>query len=333
MNGHFRPSKEFDLIYVNGSNDLENVKAPDDTWKVRRIEVDFHRRMFEAENGLDTYAMRLFHAAGDTLVFADETLSFLQTGDAEPKSLSLGAGHLETRIGQEADEGEPTAKVFRHLLNHCRVPPFRGLVDTTRDPRTTRTKRRPAMTHNLRTFGPFLRAKRLAKGLSLRKFAKLVDVSPTYLSQVEQENVAPPIAERVQRMAELLGENAVELIPLAGRVPEDLPEIIPRCPTAIPGVAPGDVDRTARGANGDTAHWRCRWLRWGSCFRLRFGTGGGEAELIESAAEGFDLGLGCRFRVVKAWKLQGPNQWFFNKCLLSMGGLLLIGARLLFCVR
>src|SRR5881396_1712462 len=32
---------------------------------------------FEVENGLDTYYMRLFHAAGDTLVFADESLSFL----------------------------------------------------------------------------------------------------------------------------------------------------------------------------------------------------------------------------------------------------------------
>src|SRR5437016_12884591 len=28
---------------------------------------------FEADNGVDTYFMRLFHAAGDTLVFAEET--------------------------------------------------------------------------------------------------------------------------------------------------------------------------------------------------------------------------------------------------------------------
>ncbi len=90
------------------------------------------------------------------------------------------------------------------------------------------------MSKNRRTFGQFLREKRLAKGFSLRKFAKLVDVSPTYLSQVEQENVDPPTAERVQRMAELLGENADELIALAGRVPDDLPEIIQRRPTAIP---------------------------------------------------------------------------------------------------
>ena len=41
---------EFDLIYVNGGNNLENLKLPDDTWKVRLIEDDFHRLMFDTEN-------------------------------------------------------------------------------------------------------------------------------------------------------------------------------------------------------------------------------------------------------------------------------------------
>jgi len=40
---------EFDLIYVNGDNNLENLKLPDDTWKVRLIEEDFHRLMFDTE--------------------------------------------------------------------------------------------------------------------------------------------------------------------------------------------------------------------------------------------------------------------------------------------
>ena len=40
---------EFDLIYVNGSNNLENLKTLDDLWKVRLIEEDFHRLMFEME--------------------------------------------------------------------------------------------------------------------------------------------------------------------------------------------------------------------------------------------------------------------------------------------
>jgi adenine-specific DNA-methyltransferase len=39
----------FQLIYVNGDNNLENLKAPDDTWKVRLIEEDVHRLMFDME--------------------------------------------------------------------------------------------------------------------------------------------------------------------------------------------------------------------------------------------------------------------------------------------
>ncbi|GIW81354.1 MAG: transcriptional regulator [Gemmatales bacterium] len=98
------------------------------------------------------------------------------------------------------------------------------------------------MRHNRRTFGELLREKRIDKKFSLRKFAALVGVSPTYLSQVEQGNVQPPTADRVKRMAELLGENPDEWIALAGRVPEDLPAIIHEQPTEIP-----ELLREARG--------------------------------------------------------------------------------------
>lgn len=47
--GYSAKDSEFDLIYVNGGNNLENLKRPDDLWKVRLIEEDFHRLMFEME--------------------------------------------------------------------------------------------------------------------------------------------------------------------------------------------------------------------------------------------------------------------------------------------
>ena len=47
--GYAARDSEFDLIYVNGGNNLENLKTPDDLWKVRLIEEDFHRLMFEME--------------------------------------------------------------------------------------------------------------------------------------------------------------------------------------------------------------------------------------------------------------------------------------------
>jgi len=42
----------FDLIYVNGGNNLPNVRRDDETWKVRLIEEDFHRLMFENREGV-----------------------------------------------------------------------------------------------------------------------------------------------------------------------------------------------------------------------------------------------------------------------------------------
>jgi len=41
---------EFDTIYVNGSNNLPNLKQEGDTWKVRLIEEDFHRLMWDVED-------------------------------------------------------------------------------------------------------------------------------------------------------------------------------------------------------------------------------------------------------------------------------------------
>jgi len=112
------------------------------------------------------------------------------------------------------------------------------------------TARKPGveihMTGTPNIFGQWLREKRVAKGYTLRKFAELVGVSPTYLSHVEQGAADPPTAERVKTMAELLEVNADEMIALAGRVPEDLPEIIQRQPTEMP-----ELLREASGLTGE----------------------------------------------------------------------------------
>lgn len=41
---------EFDTIYVNGDNNLENLRKPDETWKVRLIEAEFQKRMFDVKD-------------------------------------------------------------------------------------------------------------------------------------------------------------------------------------------------------------------------------------------------------------------------------------------
>jgi adenine-specific DNA-methyltransferase len=44
-----RESYDYDTIYVNGSNNLPNLKLENETWRVRLIEEDFHRLMWDIE--------------------------------------------------------------------------------------------------------------------------------------------------------------------------------------------------------------------------------------------------------------------------------------------
>jgi adenine-specific DNA-methyltransferase len=48
--GYNTKDQEFDVIYVNGDNNLENLRKPDQTWKVRIIEEEFLRRMFDVQD-------------------------------------------------------------------------------------------------------------------------------------------------------------------------------------------------------------------------------------------------------------------------------------------
>jgi adenine-specific DNA-methyltransferase len=48
--GYNTKDQEYDVIYVNGDNNLENLKRPDQTWKVRLIEEEFLRRMFDVQD-------------------------------------------------------------------------------------------------------------------------------------------------------------------------------------------------------------------------------------------------------------------------------------------
>jgi len=48
--GYHTKGQEFDLIYVNGDNNLENLKESDQTWKVWLIEEEFLVRMFDVKD-------------------------------------------------------------------------------------------------------------------------------------------------------------------------------------------------------------------------------------------------------------------------------------------
>ena len=60
------------------------------------------------------------------------------------------------------------------------------------------------MDTNFKTFGEFIRQKRIDKGISLRKMAELMDYSPTYWSDIENGRRNPPSIETLQHICEHL---------------------------------------------------------------------------------------------------------------------------------
>ncbi|MBX5494092.1 MAG: site-specific DNA-methyltransferase [Bryobacteraceae bacterium] len=48
--GYNTKDQEYDVIYVNGDNNLENLRKPDQTWKVRLTEEVFRRFMFDVQD-------------------------------------------------------------------------------------------------------------------------------------------------------------------------------------------------------------------------------------------------------------------------------------------
>ncbi len=48
--GYNTRDREFDIIYTNGDNNLENLRHPDETWKVRLVEESFQRLMFDVQD-------------------------------------------------------------------------------------------------------------------------------------------------------------------------------------------------------------------------------------------------------------------------------------------
>ena len=82
------------------------------------------RLEFDVDGGLYFYEMRLTHAAGDTLVFGQEKLTSRRAGVADSQETPLGAGHVESRLIDDADRNNPAARFVRLLLADCIVYHF-----------------------------------------------------------------------------------------------------------------------------------------------------------------------------------------------------------------
>ena len=82
-------------------------------------------------------------------------------------------------------------------------------------------------------------AQREAKEIGLREMAKMIGVSPTYLSKVERDEFPPPAEDKVKAIAKIIECDADDLLARAGRVSSDISDIIKRHPVGTGG-APAD---------------------------------------------------------------------------------------------
>jgi transcriptional regulator with XRE-family HTH domain len=104
-------------------------------------------------------------------------------------------------------------------------------------------------------FGALVRREREVKEIGLREMAKMIGVSPTYLSKIERGDFDPPAEDKVRKIAAIIGRDADELLALAGRVASDLTDIIRQRPRemadflrAAKGLSAEDIARFARQA-------------------------------------------------------------------------------------
>ena len=111
------------------------------------------------------------------------------------------------------------------------------------------------MTSGGEKFGAFIRRQREARDIGLREMAKMIGVSPTYLSKVERDEFPPPAEDKVKAIARVIECDADDLLARANRVSSDLSDIIKRHPVemaallrATKGLSADEVARMARDA-------------------------------------------------------------------------------------
>ena len=81
-----------------------------------------------------------------------------------------------------------------------------------------------------KSFGDFLRTKRLEKGVSFRELADIINVTAPYISDIEKGRRNAPVMDKLEKLSEYFGlseEEKTEMFDLAGEKKDDLPPDLP----------------------------------------------------------------------------------------------------------
>ncbi len=86
---------------------------------------------FSSGDSRNEYAFRLAYAAGDSMIFTEESISFKKEGRGTPFKLTLDVGKKESQLYEAKNSNyKDTVQVFINLLKNCRYFQFH---DTTKE--------------------------------------------------------------------------------------------------------------------------------------------------------------------------------------------------------
>lgn len=81
----------------------------------------------------DTYNFTLSHASGDTLIFTEETITWVQEGKIRPLKITLDPGLKESGLYKDTkDPKSKTSRIIYRLLRNCQVFQFHDTSKTSR---------------------------------------------------------------------------------------------------------------------------------------------------------------------------------------------------------
>ena len=105
-----------DAFLYYGSKNTDRIKA---------------KLNFSSADSNNVYAFQLAYAAGDALIYTDETISFRKKGEGKPFKLTMEVGKKESQLyGALKSQYSSTVRVFMKLLKGCQYFQFH---DTTKE--------------------------------------------------------------------------------------------------------------------------------------------------------------------------------------------------------
>jgi predicted ATPase len=163
-------------------------------------EIDL-RLEFSQDRETSAYEARLVWAAGDALIFADESVECCAAGVMSTGRLSLGAGHAESRLEDEArNPDEPTARVLNWLISQMSFFHFHDTSRTSPLRQNSRQEDASYLRSDGSNLAAYLRALSMAEGAGCRaawtRIQGLIRRIAPFIKQLKPTLVDPSIPER-----------------------------------------------------------------------------------------------------------------------------------------